>query len=348
MMQHILPILMRYRYLILASLSLLLISEMVVVGIDSVPVEYGWIFRCLVALTMVAWTGILCVIGYGPPIDKAVVKRTSNIYAPDSSVIDALEDEPKFTQEYLRAMYPSVIDALEDEPKRRGHTIMVLSPALFVMFALLSILGAILFQAQFLLDLIRWPYWPVFFMVWIGMVVIVGSTVNIDSSKKTYLVVNVFPILVLGLTILFVSAALLLGGSNGVIQLFGLLVVFLATFLVIGVVVRRAMLSDNSWIGVAIISFGISVVSFIPVMLNLLYVASAAAELDTCNDCPGLAVGIFTSIFIVTPILLSLTISVPLTILIGTMRRPIRNIAVVGIGIVPMIVLFVVYWFSIW
>ena len=325
MMQHILPILMRYRYLILASLSLLWISEMVVADIDSVPVEYEWIFGCLVALTVAAWTGILCVIGYGPPIDRAVPKRTSNIYVPNFSV-----------------------DALEEEPKRRGHTILVLSPALFVMFALLSILGAILFQAQFLLDLIRWPYWLVFFMVWIGMVMIVGATVNVDSSKKTYLVVNVFPILVLGLTILFVPAALLLGGSNGVIQLFGLLVVFLATFLVIGVVVRRAMLSDNSWIGVAIISFGISVVSFIPVMLNLLYVASAAAELDTCNDCPGLAVGIFTGILIVTPILLSLTISVPLTILIGTMRRPIRNIAVVGIGIVPMIVLFVVYWFSIW
>ena len=346
-MQHILPILMRYRYLILASLSLLLISEMVVVDIDFVLVEYEWVFRCLVALTMVAWTGILCVIGYGPPIDRAVVKRTSNIYAPDSSVV-ALEDEPKFTQEYLRAMYPSVIDALEDEPKRRGHTILVLSPALFVMFALLSILGAILFQAQFLLDLIRWPYWLVFFMIWIEMVVIVGSTVNVDSSKKTYLVVNVFPILVLGLTILFVPAAILLGVLNGVIQLFGLLVVFLSTFLVIGVVVRRAMLSENSWITVAMISFGISVLSFIPVMLNLLSAASGAARLDTCGDCPGLAVGVITAIVIVTPILLSLTISVPLTILIGTMRRPIRNITVVGIGIVPLIVFFVVYWFIIW
>ena len=205
-MQHILPILMRYRYLILASLSLLLISEMVVVDIDFVPIEYGWIFRCLVALTMVAWTGILCVIGYGPPIDRAVSKRTSNIYAPDSSVIDALEDEPKFTQEYLRAMYPSVIDALEDEPKRRGHTILVLSPALFAMFALLSILGAILFQAQFLLDIIG-QYWPVFFIVWIGMVVIVGATVNVDSSKKTYLVVNVFPLLVLAWTVPYMTGS---------------------------------------------------------------------------------------------------------------------------------------------
>lgn len=321
-MQHILPILMRYRYLILASLSLLLISEMVVVDIDFVPVEYERVFRCLVALTMVAWTGILCVIGYGPPIDRAVPKRTSNIYVPDFSVA-----------------------ALEDEPKRRGHTILVLSPALFAMFALLSILGANLYQVQFLLDLIRWPYWLVFFMVWIGMVMIVGATVNIDSSKKTYLVVNVFPILVLGLTNLFVPAAILL---DGVMYLFGLLVAFLSTFLVIGAVVRRAMLSDNSWIRVAMISFGISVVSFVPVMLNLLSVAFSAAELDTCNDCPGLAVGVFTGIVIVTPILLSLTISVPLTMLIGTMRRPIRNVTVAGIGMVPLILLFVVYWSNIW
>ena len=346
-MQHILPILMRYRYLILASLSLLLISEMVVVDIDFVPVEYGWVFRCLVALTIVAWTGILCVIGYGPPIDRAVVKRTSNIYTPDSSVVDALEDEPKFTQEYLRAMYPSVIDALEDEPKRRGHTIFVLSPALFAMFALLSILGANLFQAQFLLDLIRWPYWPVFFIVWIGMVVIVGSTVNIDSSKKTYLVVNVFPLSVLALTMLIVPGALLLVvSSGGVILLFGLLVVFLSNFLVIGAVVRRAMLSDNSWVTVAMISFGISVVSFVPVMLNLL---SAASSVERCRgDCAQIGVGFVAAVVIVTPILLSLTISVPLTMLIGTMRRPIRNVTVAGIGMAPLILLFVVYRSNIW
>ena len=279
-MQHILPILMRYRYLILASLSLLLISEMVVVDIDFVPIEYEWVFRCLMALTVAAWTGILCVIGYGPPIDRAVVKRTPNIYVPDSSVVDALEDEPKFTQEYLRAMYPRVIDALEDEPKRRGHTILVLSPALFVMFALFSILGAILFQAQFLLDLIRWPHWLVFFMIWIEIVVIVGSTVNIDSSKKTYLVVNVFPLLVLVWTMLYIAASSESECLGVVMYLFGGLVVFLSYFLMIGAVVRRAMLSDNSWVTVAMISFGISVVSFVPVMLNLL---SAASSVERCR-----------------------------------------------------------------
>ena len=328
-MQHILPILMRYRYLILASLSLLLISEMVVADIDSVPIEYGWIFRCLVALTMVAWTGILCVIGYGPPIDRAVVKRTSNIYAPDSSVIDALEDEPK----------------------RRGHTILVLSPALFVMFVLLSVWGANLYQAQFLLDLIRWPYWPVFFMVWIGMVVIVGSTVNIDSSKKTYLVVNVFPILVPGLTMLYMAV----GVSNeevwyGVMYLFGGLVVFLSYFLIVRAVVLRTMLPDKYSIRLAVISFGISValsaVSFMPVVLVVL---ESVSSVERCRgDCAQIGAGFATAILIIIPILVSLTISVPLTILIGTMRRPIRNITtVVGI-MLPLIMLFVLPWSNIW
>ena len=332
-MQHILHILMRYRYLILASLSLLLISEMVVADIDSVPIEYGWIFRCLVALTMVAWTGILCVIGYGPPIDRAVVKRTSNIYAPDSSVIDALEDEPK----------------------RRGHTILVLSPALFVMFVLLSVWGANLYQAQFLLDLIRWPYWPVFFMVWIGMVVIVGSTVNIDSSKKTYLVVNVFPILVPGLTMLYMAV----GVSNeevwyGVMYLFGGLVVFLSYFLIVRAVVLRTMLPDKYSIRLAVISFGISValsaVSFMPVVLVVL---ESVSSVERCRgDCAQIGAGFATAILIIIPILVSLTISVPLTILIGTMRRPIRNITTVVGSMLPLIMLFIMLfvfpWPNIW
>ena len=323
---------MRYRYLILASLSLLLISEMVVVDIDFVPIEYGWIFRCLVALTMVAWTGILCVIGYGPPIDRAVLKRTSNIYAPDSSVIDALEDEPK----------------------RRGHTILVLSPALFAMFALLSIWGANLFQAQFLLDLIRWPYWLVFFMVWIEMVVIVGATVNIDSSKKTYLVVNVSPLLVLAWTVLYMAVAVSPESEEvwyGVMYLFGGLVVFLSYLLIFRAVVLRTMLPDKYSIRLAVIPFGISValsaVSFMPVMLVVL---EAVSSVERCRgDCAQIGVGFVAAVVIIIPIVMSLTISVPLTILIGTMRRPIRNVTTAVGLMAPLIMLFVVlYWFNIW
>ena len=332
-MQHILPILMRYRYLILASLSLLLISEMVVVDIDFVPIEYEWVFGCLVALTMVAWTGILCVIGYGPPIDRAIPKRSPNIYVPDSSVVDALEDEPK----------------------RRGHIVLVLSPALFAVFVLLSILGANLFQAQFLLDLIRWPHWLVFFMIWIGMVVIVGATVNVDSSKKTYLVVNVFPILVPGLTMLYMAV----GVSNeevwyGVTYLFGGLVVFLSYFLIVRAVVLRTMLPDKYSIRLAVISFGISValsaVSFMPVVLVVL---ESVSSVERCRgDCAQIGAGFATAIVIIIPILVSLTISVPLTILIGTMRRPIRNITTVVGSMLPLIMLFIMLfvfpWPNIW
>ena len=304
---------------------------MVVVDIDFVPIEYGWIFRCLVALTMVAWTGILCVIGYGPPIDRAVPKRTSNIYAPDSSVIDALEDEPK----------------------RRGHTILVLSPALFAMFALLSILGANLFQAQFFLDIIRWPYWLVFFMIWIGMVVIVGATVNIDSSKKTYLVVNVSPLLVLAWTVLYMAVAVSPESEEvwyGVMYLFGGLVVFLSYFLIVRAVVLRTMLPDKYSIRLAVISFGISValsaVSFMPVMIVVL---EAVSSVERCRgDCAQIGVGFAMAVLIIIPILMSLTISVPLTMLIGTMRRSIRNITVAVGSMLPLIVLFVVYWSNIW
>lgn len=328
-MQHILPILMRYRYLILASISLLLISEMVVADIDFVPVEYEWVFGCLVALTMVAGTGILCVIGYGPPIDRAVVKRTSNIYAPDSSIVDALEDEPK----------------------RRGHIILVLSPALFVMFALLFIWVANLFQAQFLLDIIR-PYSLVFFMVWIEMVVIFGATVNIDSSKKTYLVVNVFPLLVLVWTVLYMAVTVRSESEvwYGVMYLFGGLVVFLSYFLIVRAVVLRTMLPDKYSIRLAVISFGISValsaVSFMPVMIAVLEAVSIG---ERCRgDCAQIGVGVAVAVLIIIPILMSLTISVPLTMLIGTMRRPIRNITtVVGI-MLPLIMLFVVHRSNIW
>ena len=47
-MRYVPPVLMRYRYPILALLSLLLIVEVVVTNIDPVPIEYkkvfGWLF----------------------------------------------------------------------------------------------------------------------------------------------------------------------------------------------------------------------------------------------------------------------------------------------------------------
>lgn len=132
--------------------------------------------------------------------------------------------------------------------------------------------------------------------------------------------------------------------------LFGGLVVFLSYFLIVRAVVLRTMLPDKYWIRSAVISFGISValsaVSFMPVMLVVL---ESVSSVERCRgDCAQIGVGLAMAVLIVIPTLMSLTISVPLTMLIGTMRRPIRNITtVVGI-MAPLIMLFVVYWSNIW
>lgn len=319
-MSYILPILTPYRYPILAALSLLLISEMALAGIDLIPIEYEWTLGWLMFLTILAWTGIAVVIGVGAPIGgdapQDVPKQVPNIYVPDFSV-----DEPTD----------------RNEPKRRGHIIWILSPALFAMLVLLSILGANIFQAQFILDLIRQPYIRVLIMVWIGMVVIVGATANVDSSKKTYLIMNVLPFLMLTSIMLFAPAAY---PSSGLL----ILVVLLLNSLVIGAILRRT-LPDKSWIALAMISLGISVAEFVLVMVVVVSLIASVGGFDTCNDCPGVVVVLFFVVLIVIPVLLSLIFSVPLTILIGTIRRPIRNITVAGIGLVAMLLVSGWYWY---
>ena len=286
-MSHILPTLTPYRYPILAALSLLLIAEMALAGVNLIPIEYEWALGWLMLLTIVAWGGIAVVVGVALPGGG-------------------------------------------HEPKRRGHIIWIISPALFVMLVLLSILGANIFQAQFLLDIIRLPYIRVLIMVWIGMVVIVGATANVEHSKKTYMIMNVLPFLMLTSIMLFAPAAY---PSSGLL----ILVVLLLNSLVIGAILRRT-LPDKSWIALAMISLGISVAEFVLVMVVVVSLIASVGGFDTCNDCPGLVVGLFFVVLIVIPVLLSLIFSVPLAILIGTIRRPIRNITVAGIGLVAMLV----------
>ena len=266
-MSYILHILTPYRYPILAALSLLLIAEMALAGVNLIPIEYEGALGWLMFLTIVAWTGIAMVIGVAAPAGGDAPKDVPNpnIYIPDFSV-----DEP----------------VGGNEPKRRSHLIWILSPALFAMLVLLAILGANIFQAQFLLDLIRLPYIRVLVMVWIGMVVIVGVTANVDSSKKTYLIMNVSPILVL------------------------ILVPVLAILALIG------------------IGFIAMIVAFMP-----------------SSDHPGVGAGISFGLFVLLPVLLSLISSVFGTILIGTMRRPIRNITVAGVGLAAMILVFWWYYY---
>ena len=316
-MSYILHILTPYRYPILAGLSLLLIAEMALAGVDLVPIEYEGALGWLMFLTILAWAGIAVVIGVAAPAGgdapkDAPKQRAPNIYVPDFSV-----DEP----------------GGGGEPKRRGHIIWILSPALFATLVLLAIWGANIFQAQFLLDFIRLPYISALIMVWIGMVVIVGATANVESSKKTYLIMNVFPLLaLLALSLTFLLFPI------------GALFIILSVPLVIGVVVRR---NEKSWITVAVATVGISVVYFV-LYGGVLFIGSvvlfAIGPTESySSDHPGVAVGIFAS-FLLGIGLLALTNSVFATVLIGTMRRPIRNITVAGIGMAAMILVSGWYW----
>ena len=327
-MSYILPILTPYRYPILAALSLLLIAEMALAGVDLIPIEYEWALVWLMLLTIVAWAGIAMVIGVASPAGGDAPKDVPNTYVPDFSVGE------------LGVAIP------------RLPVMLILSPTLFAMLVLLAILGANIFQAQFLLDLIRLPYMRVLVMVWIGMVVIVGATANIEHSKKTYLIMNVFPLLALTLTMLAVPAVSFSTQLYLSTQLLGVLsillvalVAFLSTSLVIGAVLRRsAMVDDGRRIVVAKTAFGISVASFVPLMVFVALLIALAEGVDTCLDCPGIKLALLLGVLIVVPVLLYLTFSVALTILIGTMRRPNRNITVAGIGMAAMILVFGWYW----
>ena len=86
-MPYALSILMRYRYWILASLSLLLISEMVVAGIDLVPIEHEWVFGCLLFLTTMVWVGMVGLIGVVAPVSGDIMKRVYRILAYFSLVL---------------------------------------------------------------------------------------------------------------------------------------------------------------------------------------------------------------------------------------------------------------------
>ena len=314
-MSYILHILTPYRYPILAALSLLLIAEMalaavnLIPGVNLIPIEYEWVLGWLTLLTIVAWAGIAMVIGVSAPTGG-------------------------------------------DAPKRRGHLIWILSPTLFAaMLVLLAILGANIFQAQFLLDVFWQPYLLVLVVVWIGMVVTVGATANVESSKKTYLFTGIFPLLILAWTLLFwttlsftdevldLSNRLLGANLVDLVIPLGALFIVLSTSLVIGAVLRRSAMVDSRRIVVAITAFGISIFLFFSAMGIgvLLYFFSAGGS----PDAPGAALGVMA----IMPVLWSLATTVLGAVLIGRMRRPIRNITVAGIGMAAMILVFGWYWF---
>ena len=80
-MSYVPSILMRYHYWILASLSLLLISEMVVAGIDLVPIEYEWVLGWFLFLTTSTWVGMASVTGVVATVGGRLMKHVYRILA---------------------------------------------------------------------------------------------------------------------------------------------------------------------------------------------------------------------------------------------------------------------------
>ena len=298
-MPYVRSILTRYRYWILALLSLLLISEMVVADIALVPIEYKWVFGWVMLLTMLAWTGIICVIGVGESVG-------------------------------------------EDLLERRGNITLILSPALLAMsilsplFAMVWIIRAVTFGAT------MFTHSFLLIVVWIGIVVILETTASSEYSRKIYLRMGVFPLLVVAWIMLFWTVVSELVGvtlSIGTLTvLFGGLFIVLPSSLVVGVFLRRSTLADRPHIVVALVAIGISVVTFVSVTaLGRLIILSL---LSSGREAP--IVGLFLLVLI--PVLWSLTICVFGTKLIGTMCRSFWNITVAIIGMVTMI-LFLWHWY---
>ena len=323
-MLYILPILTPYRYPILAALSLLLIAEMALAGVNLIPIEYEEALVWLMLLTIVAWAGIAMVIGVAAPAGGNLMKHGVRI-------------------------------------------LLVLSPlALFTI-----IVSPLLFL---------YPYLLVLIMVWIGIVVIVGTHANTDPTTKatsapsvyrmdasvlagtpqdehaerntkTFLRRGVFPLLVFLLIALFWTFYLLiypvfdlldsLIDSDLIYDLLaplGALLFISTTSLVVGAALRRSWLADRPRIVVVLSAIGISVSAFVACIGILAFLYAPIAR---GIEAPGLAL----SLMVITPVLLSIVGPVFGTIFIGTMRRSIRNITVAGIGMAAMILVLGWYLF---
>ena len=340
-MSYILPILTPYRYPILAALSLLLIAEMALAGVNLIPIEYEWALGYewplgwLMLLTIVAWAGIAMVIGVAPPPGGNLMKHGVRI-------------------------------------------LLVLSPlALFTI-----IVSPLLFL---------YPYLLVLIMVWIGIVVIVGTHANTDPTTKatsapsvyrmdasvlagtpqdehaerntkTFLRRGVFPLLVFLLIALFWTFILLSGtvidpvwdlldpvwdlldsliGINLRYNAYAPLAALFfvpTTSLIVGAALRRSWLANSPRIVIVLAAIGISVSAFVACIgiVAFLYAIGPGRI-----EAPGAAL----ILMVITPVLLSIVGPVFGTIFIGTMRRSIRNITVAGIGMAAMILVFGWYLF---
>ena len=223
-----------------------------------------------------------------------------------------------------------------DIMKHGGRILIVLSLALFAIF-----LAPFLFLSQYIVGLLGWLYGFLLIVVWTGIVVIVGAISNLEHGMKTYLLIGVFPLLMLlqfevfWTELLSINLLMLIGDllssvlgisrdSTGILSwMLALLFIVLSNSLVLAAAIRGTM--DNPRIVVAlVVAFGISAVAFAAVI--------------------GVALLIMDP-FIIGPLLVALPSSVLGTALIGTMRRPVRNLTVSGISLAVMIITVGWYWY---
>ena len=275
-MRHILPILTRYPYHILAALSLLLMSEMALAGIDIVPVEYEWGFGGLLFLTTVAWASTVGLSGAVAPIER---------------------DSIAYTYLFLAVLFATFVSLILWGAIDTGLSVS----------SLLFWLGTI----------------------GMGLMVIVGATSNHPR-------LIVFPLLVIacfGLQFHYWVAygifddLLILPLSYGLspVSLF----VVLSISMTLGVLLLRTMLVNKprttmKYVVVALTTFTYAIAVGL-VLLSLVVVGLGFPVVAI------LLVAILSSVFG--------------TMAIRTMRRPIRNVTVAGIGMAGMIIVVGWYWY---
>ena len=300
-MRYVPPVLIQYRYPILAFLSLLLILQLVgLADISSVPIEYEWVSGWTLLITMVAWTGIAGVVGIGAPVRGEVLKRGGHIILILSSALFATS---------------------------------IFSPILGATLFQSAFLLDLFWQPHLLLFLIVW----IGIVVVVGatsdaatarkIYLRIGVFLLLVATSSGILWTAVFSMdIVEGLLEPLVSTDLL----DDLIILLGALFILLSNSLVIGAVVLRSTL-DVHRVVVAIIALGVSIVAFgsaIGVGILLFFLPYSGYS----EPPPVSAV----NFIVFVPVLWSLTISVFGTMLIGTTRRPIQGITVAGVGMVAM------------
>ena len=326
-MSYILHILTPYRYPILAALSLLLIAEMAVAGVNLIPIEYEWALGLLMLLTIVAWAGIAMVIGVSPPAGGNLMKHGVRILL----VLSPL------------ALFTIIVSPL-----------LFLYPYLLVLIMVWIGIVVIVWTHASTDPTTKATSAPSVYRMDASMLAGTPQDEHAERNTETFLRTGAFPLLVFLLIALFWTFILLsttvidpvwdllgpvwdlldpLIGIDLMYNLYaplGALFFVPTTSLIVGAALQRSWLADSPRIVVVLAAIGISVSAFVACMG---IVAFLYAPIARGIEAPGLAL----ALMVITPVLLSIVGPVFGTILIGTMRRSIRNITVAGIGMAAMI-----------